>query len=78
MVHVRQHGGLDEETLAFQALATGHHAGAFLAGQVDVLEHALLLLVRHQRVDRCVLVHARTDGQPLHGSRQALDELLVA
>ncbi|MOA45858.1 hypothetical protein D3C78_1683010 [compost metagenome] len=77
MVDVRQDGRLHEETIALQQLTASHHPRTFLAGQFDVFEHALLLLARHQRVDRRVAVHARANRHCRDSGGQGLDESVV-
>ncbi|MNR13367.1 hypothetical protein D3C85_1297710 [compost metagenome] len=78
VVDIGQYGRLHEEPIAFEQLTTGHHAGAFFTSGFDVLEHADLLLARHQGVDRCGCVHAGADRHGGNRLGQAFDKFVIA
>ena len=77
MVNVCEDGRLHIKPLTFQRFPPQHHARTLLARQFDVLEYALLLFTRHQRVDRCIAVHARAHRQGRDCSGQPFDKAIV-
>ena len=77
LLHVGEHGRGDEVARQIHGLAASGEARTFAASDLQVIEHAALLLLRHQRADLGGGVHAGTDAQRADLGAERLDEAPV-